>query len=603
MSEEGEEPVIIEQLEEEGNEPEEKENKEFSEMLSNPEQTLKDVQDEIKKLKAEIETYLFDVPKLLEKIQDVVEDLLPEQFLQPLATLLRLAKEIPIKKMIKFTENAMKSLEEFEEGVKKGELTVDLDLGGLEIGEELLGDDKLLPALDNFSGIFKKVIKTFLNFIPIELFQVIYELKDKLKVMVLDTYVDAMKQVEPFIEGTKDIMENVIQLLNPIELFTVYFDHLDTNKDGELSLDELLEIGSSMEFFKEQKMEKEEVLDNLMKDASKLVNLVKQFDAKDAVLQVISNLDPSFLTELFEQIKIIIKGFAVDNFKDFIAGIKNVLSFFTNPSNLIGTVMSPQESKLMTHLFESFPMFAELKTTFEELDFKEILDDAKAMFHVFTNADLFTELDFVETLNTGKDAIKSLLTELFKLFHSVKGFIVTAMKRSKDMFQSGEMKDKFVEFIDEDGDGKVEVSDVLSGFSKIGGKLLDKDGDGDFDSKDALGALGDGFGSLLDQDGDGDLDLSDVKKFAVSQLDKDGDGDIDYKDVLNCLKKDNLDEDGDGKIEVSDVMKKFAGIGTALLDQDGDGKLDAKDVVKGAGKFLGGLFKKKKKKKEEKKEE
>jgi hypothetical protein len=182
---------------------------------------------------------------------------------------------------------------------------------------------------------------------------------------------------------------------------------------------------------------------------------------------------------------------------------------------------------------------------------------------LFTSKEVF-KLNFMVALNEGKDAVKLLIDEMVKLFHTIKDFIINAMKRSRQMFQSGEMKDKFKEMLDEDGDGKVEVSDVLSRFSKIGGKLLDQDGDGDFDQKDALNALGNGFGGLLDQDGDGDLDLQDVKKFAVSQFDTDGDGDLDFKDVLNSFKKSNLDSDGDGKVDAKDVLLKFKSVGTSV---------------------------------------
>jgi Ca2+-binding EF-hand superfamily protein len=182
---------------------------------------------------------------------------------------------------------------------------------------------------------------------------------------------------------------------------------------------------------------------------------------------------------------------------------------------------------------------------------------------LFTNKEIF-KLNFMVSLDEGKDAIKTLIEEMIKLFHTIKDFIIHAMQRSRQMFQSGELKDKFKDLLDEDGDGKVEVSDVLTGFSKIGGKLLDQDGDGDFDSKDALNALGNGFGGLLDQDGDGDLDLQDVKRFAVSQFDTDGDGDLDFKDVLNSFKKSNLDSDGDGKVDAKDVMLKFKSIGTSV---------------------------------------
>jgi hypothetical protein len=188
-------------------------NKNLLKILSSKEE----IEKEVEHLKTNIESYLFDIPKLLSKIQEIIEKLLPENFLGPLATLLKLAKSIPIKKMIQFTKQGLQSLEEFENGVKNGDLVVDLDLNGMELAEDILGNEKLLPALENFSNLFKKLFKTFLKFIPIDLFKIIYELRDKLKIMVLNTYVDAMKKVSPFVEGTKELMEHAVELLNPIE--------------------------------------------------------------------------------------------------------------------------------------------------------------------------------------------------------------------------------------------------------------------------------------------------------------------------------------------------------------------------------------------------
>jgi Ca2+-binding EF-hand superfamily protein len=410
----------------------------------------------------------------------------------------------------------------------------------------------------NFTDQFASITQSIQTLMPLEFFHFVLSTLELINQRdLIEKFLVEIQKGGEALNTTGSLVNSTLELLNPIELFTSYFDHLDKNKDGKLSFEEISDIVASLEFFKYKKEDKKEMLSSIKTDSKKLLSLVQSLTLKENILELVNCIDFNVLEEFISQIFQIVRKFDRQHFDSFVGSIKETVKFFNEYQDVLKDILKPENNQYLSILLcvvtdgnfltQTIFFFQELTST---IDLNLIIEVINDIISFISECELFNSENYAKLIENSKNSLKSLFDSCRDLYQKILKILSTAVDHCLSIVDLDfeEIKEAVLDALDRDGDGDIDLEDVK--------KILDKDANGIIDTKDILHAL--------DQDGNGNLDINDVKKV----LDKNGDGRLSLHDV-----KQVLDKNGDGKIQMSDFK--------VILDKINDGKVNFKDIYNG----------------------
>jgi len=352
--------------------------------------------------------------------------------------------------------------------------------------------------LNEFVEKMDKITSIVTDGIPIEFFDKLFKFISKYSNLVIEKFTTGIQQAKEFVEGVKPLIDSFVQLMNPVEIFTSYFDHLDKDNDGQLSIYELADIGASLQFFKEKGMQKKEIVEQILEDSKKLIELVKDFEIKKQIMETVKEIDFNDISGIFEMIIDLIKEFDTDKFLEYLDVIKGILEFINEYKDIIKDIIDSQRNSgvncisILSFLFKDSEFMTValdlLKDISQSIDFGEVFNIFTDFNKFFLENELFKSTEMIDVIVASKNLIQKILLAVFSTIRKIEGLVRKSIERAQELTKIAgrglDMLNDIKTGLDGDGDGQLTLKEVHSGVTSF----LDTDGDGKLEFSDLKGA-------------------------------------------------------------------------------------------------------------------
>jgi len=359
-----------------------------------------------------------------------------------------------------------------------------LNFIGNDSNETENSENDTQTELSNFINNFSTLVQNIQQNIPMEFIDFVLSSFDNLEDDIVEIFISDIQKATLAVSSTYEIISNSNKLLNPIEIFTSYFDHLDKNKDGKLSVDEIIDIGNVLQ---KRHMEKKDILKNITKDSQELISLVQSMSLKENVLEFANSMEFEKFSILVSKIFSTIAKFDGMKFYHFTKTLNEIIQFFSDYKTTLNQLLKPENNGFMSFLscmvgensflMQSIFLFQELNSM---IDFDKITVILKDIVNIFLDEKLFKSITLITSVDDGIKFLKILFNECQELYEKILSVFSIAVDRSLSILDINldDVKKACMDALDKDGDGKIELSDIKT--------ILDQDGDGDVDLKDIV---------------------------------------------------------------------------------------------------------------------
>eukprot|EP01080_Neovahlkampfia_damariscottae_P006786 gene6786-10950_t len=404
----------------------------------------------VTQIQTDVSTFLEDLKKYQENIERIKdsssefkEKLSTNNLIQLVQQLIQLSETLPIKELIHFGKQNTLASSNFQnslEGKEKNENT-----------------KFFIETIENLS-------KNVSNSFPQEFFQLIFFFKNSFFEST-ETFQEAVDEITENLGNSKGEIDQCSEVINTLNLFSIYYDHLEHEED-EFSLDEIFTIGFSIEEFK--KFEKEKLKELLMKDSSRLSSLSRIVSSKNEVLSLLSKINFNAITKIFISFQRLIEG--IPNLSNFIKSLEEFHLFILEPEKF-----SEEKAAEVSEIFEKFIINSpNLNEIYTKLDVKMIKETVEKIISLFNDSN-FT-LEYFQNLRKKKSLLLSLIEKNISIYNEYSVKLSKSVERSEDLFENEETNEQFEKIKSEEPDvDEVDVSEISRKIKKIGSNLFIQD--------------------------------------------------------------------------------------------------------------------------------
>eukprot|EP01080_Neovahlkampfia_damariscottae_P011948 gene11948-5349_t len=455
---------------------------------------FKKIEEEKEDFQKNVNQYFKDTVKISESVLHLYRDILPMDFIQPLKQLFELVKSVPVEDIQDFIVESDKVSKSLSTCVKEGDFKTTsmiplFNFGG-ETTDNVSSENETQNELVNFIQDFMKLIHNLQQSIPSELIEFILKSFEDLNEEVFLKFMEAIKESSLEISKTSKIIDT-LKLSTTIEIFSSYFDHFDQNNDGKLSIDEIADIGAWLEFQKKG-MNKTEIISQIKKDSKKLISEVQSMKLNENIIAFVSSIDFSPLNDLIPKIISLNKKCLMDPLRilKFKQTLNDIINFFDDYKPTLEKLLKPQNTGLWSFLTciegesgfltQSIFLFQELSSM---IDLKLISKNVVQLMNLLDESKIFNSIEYIERIKIEKETLKALFDSCKDLYPKIMNVFSIAVERSLMILDLdlNDLKEACLDAFDNDGDGKVDMSDLKS--------IFDQDKDGDVDLKDIMNGV------------------------------------------------------------------------------------------------------------------
>eukprot|EP01080_Neovahlkampfia_damariscottae_P005327 gene5327-9136_t len=455
----------------------------------NLEESFDKIQKEVQAMKDSVAQFIEFAPKIAKEVPEFINLLTSDRFIGPIKKLFEMFKAIPLENLKNYASKSVVIIKKFDEAVQSGDylpkskfncITVDMVrsmISGTHTGEKL----------NEFVAKMNKITSVVTENIPMEFFDKVLHFISKYSNLVIEKFTKALKQAQEFVDETKPIIDKFTELMNPVELLTSYFDHMDKDGDGKLSIQEIADIGSSVDFFKEKGMGKKEMIEEILSDLQKLKELVKSFEVKKEIMETVKEIDFNDISEIFIMIIDLIKDFDTNKFLKYLEAIKTILEFINEYKDILQDIIDSQKSSvncitILSFLFRDSEFISAaldlLKDISQDIDFGEVFTIFTDFNAFFLENELFKSTEMMDGIVATKNLIRTMLISVFSIIRKLESLLKKAIKRGSEIEEVAgtgmkllkdfnNVKDGVTNFLDADGDGKLDMNDLKGAKDKI----------------------------------------------------------------------------------------------------------------------------------------
>jgi hypothetical protein len=422
-----------------------------------------EIQNDIAQLRINLHLYSDFIPKFIENPKKLNEIVSVEQY-----QINEILESISIEELFSFESKFKNCILEFEKKVKSGELLklCEIDMSEIEMKESHISDPFILEGLRLFMEHSKGIHERILKEIPFEFLKLCFISKNYLKQESLKVFIEAVGQSSEFIQGTKDIIDNTMELIHSIDLYTSYYDHLA--KEGGLSMEEMIDVASQMDIFQEEELGRMEIAERLMQDSFKLESLSRRIQSKHEILKLISQYDLNVVSKFIVSIRGCSEKLNVEKLKEIKASIQFGQTFMEDPKSTLEPVLGEERCLMFVNFFNKSPTFKEI---FKSAQFSSFMDRLNELISIFSNSTLQT---CVSEIKITKKNMKDQMSKILDLYSKIDLIVQKSVKRSKELFSTEEkyklMSEKFP------SNPSTELSELIKKFHSFDEKFLEQDG-------------------------------------------------------------------------------------------------------------------------------
>lgn len=431
------------------------------------------VQSKTKLLRDSIQKYLSSLPFIQDIINQVTKFLIPEQLYLPLKNLYDVIGAIPMDKLQSFGSKAKETVKKFAEAVEKGDFMPKSKFEVVKkITDAFLENETIKKNLLKFGGNFEVIGTAISDLLPLEFFEKFGLVIKNFSTIYVENFRKNVHEIPTLFSHGESVIKVVIQLLNPIDIFTVYFDILDKNKDGKISVEELIDIESHLEFFRKQKVDKSQLFEKLKYESTQLIQLLSNMNIVDNMIQAMYKIDFNLLYQILIMIKNSILNFNRKKFKNYISKLKELYQFMKQHKEMLLKILNPNHTDLagvILNIFYEEPEFVKqatelFKEIFNTIDVEKVVNSFEQIITYFESVDLFKNIERFDFIGMACEKLKSTLSSCHEIYQKIKGMISIAVQRVMDLLKMG--KDELGKIVGNDKVDKI-VQDISNFAMKI----------------------------------------------------------------------------------------------------------------------------------------
>jgi hypothetical protein len=448
----------------------------FQDLLLSKHNSVADlVKGQTKSLRDLIQEYLGSVPKTHDMLQQVYPLLMPDQLYEPCKNLFEMANSVPVPVLLGFADQTKTIVVKFTHAVENHDYLPKSKIHILkEITDKLVESETIKKELLKFGGNFEVLGVSVTELCPVELFEALMTLGKNFNQIYVQNFASMIKDVPIILGKCSEIIHSVVRLLNPIDLFTSYFDILDKNRDGKISLEELVDIQSHLEFFRNQRLEKSQIFSQMKSDGQELLSLLSHLNIFENVIQSIKMIDFKTMFQVLNMIKDVVAKWSLDRIQKFIGKLHEALDFFKGYKSTLNKILNPNYSEILgaiVHIFYDEPEFVKVTTVLfkdvtDHCDLAAIVRSFEHIVGFFANDGLFKSYEKCNFIGTILEALQGIFARCHEIYMKIKEMIQLAVRRCTEILKMGEDEVKYVM-------GK-DVEMIWGGLKQLGLSFLKK---------------------------------------------------------------------------------------------------------------------------------
>lgn len=407
-------------------------------LLHKPQGASQFVQQKTKFLRDSIDEYFSHVPKVHSLIEQILPLLMPNKLLDPIKGLYDITNQIPLNALSGFGQKSRSVVVMFAQAIEKDDFMPKSRIKALKnITDAFLENDRVKRDLLKFGMNFQVMGMSISELFPYELFEAISHLFSNFQQVFVENFAHMLHQVPLIMQQGREIFQIIVQLLNPIELFGSFFEFLDKNKDGKISLDELVDLESHLTFFQNQKMNKSQLFSRLKKESGELVQLLGKMKVVENVISGLQKIDFQQMFKILLIIKDVIKKWSLEKIQFYLGKLREVIAWFETQRTALNKILNPTYSELVgiiVSIFYDEPEFVKqavelFKDLLQYIDLEKVIAVFEKLVHFFQSISLFRSIEHCDFIGKGLENLQSLFARIGEIYQKIKAMIEVAVQR------------------------------------------------------------------------------------------------------------------------------------------------------------------------------